>query len=147
MTHHAIPAAIGLLVVAALPLASAGSNGPDVPRCARDGVALTGLFTAWVETPRAQASGFCSVRCAEDWLQRRAPESAQVFVADERTGARIDASEAWFVRSTVAASRDTGERVHAFRLRSDADRHAAAFGGRVLDGDLRPFAAMAGTGR
>ena len=45
-----------------------------------------------------------------------------------------------FVRSPVVTKASTGNRIHAFRNHTDAERHAATARGRILSGADRPFA-------
>lgn len=148
-TAHLLLAVAAAAVVAAVPFVL-GTGATDVPghraadaaaeRCARDGVPLEGALRLRVETTDGRGVPFCSVRCAQAWIDAQPERTvARVLVRDEPSGTEIDASHAVFVRSTVVASRATGERIHAFASEKDAEAHAAAFGGRLLDGEDRPF--------
>ena len=59
--------------------------------------------------------------------------------SDEVSGEPVDARSAHYVRSDVVTTPATGNRVHVFRRRVDAERHAALFAGTVLTGAERPF--------
>lgn len=111
----------------------------EAPRCDLDGVRLTGTFVARLESPPGTPRAFCSVRCAHGWTRRVGGKPYHLRVRDETTGADIDEADAWFARSTVLASRASGERIHAFARRSDAEAHVASYGGRLLEDDERPF--------
>jgi len=62
-----------------------------------------------------------------------------VRVTDEASGKLIDAGDAHYVRSSVVTNPATGNRVHAFRNRADAEKHADIHGGTVLSESERPF--------
>ena len=82
---------------------------------------------------------FCCVRCAEIWLRGQPSPPRAVLVTDEESGEELDASAAWYVRSSVVTTPATGNRVHVFRSRADAERHADAYGGTVLARSEAPF--------
>lgn len=134
---------LGLAAAAALPVAASALRGEGPPRCARDGVALGSVFRARIVAGEGAGVSFCSVRCVSDWLRRTDP-STTVEVTDESRGTAVDAASAWFVRSRVVTSRATGERIHAFARREDAEAHAAAHGGVLLEGDEHPFRTLRG---
>ena len=82
---------------------------------------------------------FCCPHCAAIWLGRRPAAAAAVTVTDEVSGEPVDAAAAWFVRSSVVTVPTTGNRIHAFRDRADAERHAERFLGTVLPASETPF--------
>lgn len=82
---------------------------------------------------------FCCVRCAEIWLRGQPAPPRAVAVTDEATGEEIDASAAWYVRSSIVTMTVTGNRIHVFRNRTEAERHAEAYGGTVLGRSEEPF--------
>jgi hypothetical protein len=73
------------------------------------------------------------------WLDARRDRPRAVLVTDEATGEEYETTEVIFVRSSVVTQAATGNRVHAFRNRRDAEKHAAGAGGRILEGADRPF--------
>jgi hypothetical protein len=131
--------ALGLAVLAALPLAARalGGSGGVAPRCAGDGRPL-GAAAVRVVSGAAERR-FCGVSCADRWCGARGEDVGEVFVVDEASGAEVPAGAAHFVRSVVAHPA-TKDRVHAFARREDALRHARAYAGALLDGEERPFA-------
>ena len=131
--------AAAVVVGVAAPLLSASMRPDDGPRCARDGVEIGNLLTVRVEAADDARLSFCSVRCAEDWISRTDAAVARVLVSDEPTGEPLDAGAAFYVRSRVVTSRATGESVHTFRSREDAEAHVEAFGGMLLERGERPF--------
>jgi hypothetical protein len=128
---------VGLAVIVGLPLVGWWARQDAVPRCALDGLDIEPRYRVRV-TDDAGSYEFCCTRCAEQWLARH-PGPAAVFVTDEAGGDEIDARAATFVRSPVITNRVTGNRVHAFRNRADAEAHARQFGGWVLRDGERPF--------
>ncbi len=133
----------GLLVLAALPVIGNRVRRPAGDRCALDGVRIDPLYRARVRDHEGRDHAFCCVRCAELWLSRQRPGPQAVYVTDEASGREVEATSAHFVRSTVVTVPTTGNRVHAFADRADAERHAETARGRVLVGPERPFAAAA----
>jgi endogenous inhibitor of DNA gyrase (YacG/DUF329 family) len=132
----------GLLLVGIL--ASLAVLGPwrrkvSQPVCAADGGRIETAYRVRIVDELGSAHQFCSIRCGEMWLQAWAGRPQAIWVADEITGAELDARTAYFVRSLIVTSRSAGNRLHAFRLAEDAEEHARTCSGQVLrDGD-RPF--------
>lgn len=131
--------AAGIGFMSALPIVSAALQGGGHERCDLDGVALPDLFRVRIEDAEGASRRFCSVLCAESWLAATAMLPRRVFVVDESTGNEIATANAWFVRSTVIVSPATGERLHAFARKEDAEAHVATYGGFVLHGAERPL--------
>jgi len=138
---------LGLLLTAAVPAAVQAVREPPGPRCATDGVSLAQAPVVRVEAASGDTRSFCCVTCAETWLRATPAAPAQVVVTDGPTGRPLDLGEAWFVRSRVVAQPATGDRMHAFADKQEALRHADAYGGRLLTGWERPFAALSETAR
>src|SRR5262245_48229715 len=126
-----------LVLVVGLPLAGWWARRDAGPKCAFDGLPIEPHYRVVIIDARGKQSDFCCVRCAERWLEQRTP--AEVLVADESTGELIDARSAWFVRSNVMTNPVTRNRVHAFRDRTTAKKHADAFAGDLLKGTDRPL--------
>ena len=132
-------AAIGMIVVIALPFAAKFSRRGQGPRCEFDGAAIEPLYRVTVIDEHQDAHGFCCVRCAEGWLQRSHLRPQMVLVTDEIAGQSIDARSAFFVRSIVITNPTTGNRCHVFQNESDAESHRAANRGVHLTGSEQPF--------
>jgi hypothetical protein len=133
-----------LLVVVGLPFGGKWSRRHQVPHCELDGLKIEPRYRVRVVDLSGRSHAFCCVRCAGRWLARQEESAAVVYVTDESHGAEIDATAAWFVRSTVVTNPITGNRVHAFREQADAEAHLREFRGRVLTGTERPL--QIGTG-
>lgn len=136
--------AVVVLIVVGLPLAGKWLRSGQGPRCALDGVPVQPLYRVRVVDGRGAEHVFCCIDCARRWLEQEPPGRHTVWVVDETSGEEIDADSAWFVRSHVVTTPATRNRVHAFRSRADATRHAKAARGRLLTGDDRPFPPEAG---
>ncbi|MBM4072989.1 MAG: hypothetical protein FJ271_29295 [Planctomycetes bacterium] len=108
--------------------------------CQLDGMPLVAAYRVRVLDDREHSHVFCSVRCAEIWLRGRNMPTAKVYVTDETSGEELLAPNAHFVRSLVWTTRVSGNRVHVFRDRADAESHASQCRGTLLDDAQRPFA-------
>jgi hypothetical protein len=130
-----------VLVVLAIGLPFLGTlaRRRQLPHCALDGVAIVPVYAVTITTAGGPRRTFCCIRCAEYWLAREPAESATIGVTDEVSGRPVDASRAYFVRSSVVTNPVTGNQSHAFADLADAELHASQFRGRVLDEDERPF--------
>jgi hypothetical protein len=122
-----------------MPFAGKWLRRHEPPRCSLHGVAITPLYRVRIEG----ASGvrqFCCIRCAASWMARRGERPARIEVTDEASGELIDARDAYFVENSVITNPVTGNRVHAFRNKQDADASARLFAGFICKGGDRPFA-------
>src|SRR5439155_15680353 len=124
----------GLALVAALPLAPRLFGATKQGGCTLDGLAVDSRREVRVVLASGSSVRFCGVQCAARWLHRTDSRPQAVFVTDETSGLAVRAEDAWFVMSPVAATRGTGDHVHAFARREDAERHAAAYRGTILEG-------------
>jgi hypothetical protein len=124
---------LGVLLVVGLPLAGKWWRGPADSRCVWDGLKIDPLYRVRVVTASGESKSLCCVRCAAKWLDRQANQPAAIFVTDEASGAEVDHRRAFFVQSPVTTNPITGNRVHVFRARADADAHVRTFGGEVLE--------------
>ena len=131
---RALPGAIALLAIAALPL-MAERLRPPVERCGMDGVAAAPSFRV-----RVAGHVFCGVTCAQSWLARSGVAPGGALVTDGMSGRAIDAREAWFVRTLANRSDGAPDAIRVFSGREEAEGHVEAYGGTILVGALRPFA-------
>ncbi len=130
---------IGLLIVIGLPIVGTWLRRQSDEGCALDGIRIDPMFEVRIIDARDVEHRFCCLQCAVWWAQRRGEKSRQVLVTDETSGRRFDARSAYFVRSGVITNATTGNRVHAFQSRSDAEHHASVSRGTILSGSSRPF--------
>jgi hypothetical protein len=129
----------GLAVIVGLPFLGKWVRRGAAPRCDFDGIRIEPLYRVRVVGAGGDAHPFCCVRCARRWIARQLAPPAAVFVTDEASGAELPAGTAYFVESAVVTNRVTGNDVHVFRDRNDAETHAHEYGGTVLTGADRPF--------
>jgi hypothetical protein len=129
------------LVVVGLPFAGHWARQGRAGRCALDGDRIDPVYRVRIVDRAGANREFCCILCAERWLALEAAGSSIVYVTDEIGGKELPASDAYFVRSTVVTQPATGNRVHAFARRSDAQRHADEAHGAMLAGGERPLQA------
>jgi hypothetical protein len=135
-----IGGAIGLLVVAFLPVAADWLRGRAENACALDGMTVDPRLRVRVVNADGNQFQFCALTCAELWLEVSGVHPRAIYVTDEATGDELGARSAYYVRSRVMTHPPTRERRHVFRYKADAQTHAEAFHGRLLTGSQRPFA-------
>jgi hypothetical protein len=133
------PAALGLVVVVGLPVLAHWLRREAAGGCALDGVPIDPAYRVEVVDAEGHTHAFCCPACARMWLRGQPASPRAVTVTDEATGRKIDAAAAHYVRSSVVTTPTTGNRIHVFASRADAERHAAAFAGAVLPDSERPL--------
>jgi hypothetical protein len=141
MNARTAPWIVGLAVLAAavgLPLVAHWLRGTPPPGCTLDGAKIDPAYRVTIVDDHGQSHDFCCIRCAQLWLAGQLPPRI-ITVADEADGGEIDAGSAYYVRSQVVTTPAVGNRIHAFRRRADAEKHADEHGGTVLAGADRPF--------
>jgi hypothetical protein len=139
MSRSWLPLLLLACVVVGLPLVGKWLRRHAPPRCAMHGLPITPLYRVRIEDAAGGSRDFCCIPCAQTWLMRRGEQPARIEVIDETTGEPLDARHAHFVRSTIVTNPVTGNRIHAFRERVDAEAHARTFAGRLLTGGDHPF--------
>jgi NosL len=130
---------IALLAVSGLAVVGTSVRRGSRHGCALDGAPIITNLTVRLVDQAGQSHEFCCIRCAELWLQSRKETSAKIYVTDEVSGKEIESTTAYLVRSQVTTNAATRNRVHAFERKEDAERHANAYGGKILSADERPF--------
>jgi hypothetical protein len=138
-TTHLLLGLSGLLLALALPLAGHWLRQQPAGGCALDGARIDAAYRVRIVNGAGRDHCFCCIRCAELWLERHRHGPQAVYVIDEASGEEMRAEGAYFVRSRVVTQPATLNRVHAFRDRADAERHADRFRGAVLADAERPF--------
>jgi hypothetical protein len=130
---------LALAGLVGLALAGHWVRRPAAPACALDGANIEDVYRVEVVDARGHTHVFCCPRCARIWLEHQTEPSQAVTVTDETSGQRVDATAAYYVRSSVVTAPATGNRIHVFRTLTDAERHAGAFGGVLLPEAENPF--------
>lgn len=129
----------GVAFAGALPGIAQGVRGRAGERCDLDGASIEASSRVRVVEADERSHAFCSTDCAERWERESGGRVARTLVTDVTTGLEIDADAAWFVWDRAGGAAGRSPRVRAFADEREARRHAAAFGGTVLEGDGRPF--------
>jgi hypothetical protein len=142
--RHAVQVLVALFLVAALPFVAALLRGTGAPRCALDGRVLDTRSIVAVTTADEVVHAFCSVVCAESWLEALRPDVTHILVTDEVGGRTLPASRAYFVRSRVPTPTPSQDPIHVFADEAQAREHAGRHRGIVLEGALRPFRRLRG---
>ena len=128
-----------MAIIAALPVIGHLVRARGAPRCSLDGVPISPIYGARTVEQDGCSDRFCCIRCVELWLSRRALWPQAIYVTDEVSGQEVDSALAYFVRSSSITTPTTGNRIHVFREKSHADKHASLARGSVLVGPDRPF--------
>jgi len=105
-------------------------SGGDV--CALDATKIEPIYQVDITPQDGKALKFCCIECSKKFLAANKGKAGTVTVTDEVTGKRIDADLAWFVESGVVTNQSTGNRIHVFAEKGDAERHAKDFGGTII---------------
>lgn len=102
-------------------------------RCALDATKIEPIYQVDIIPVEGKVLKFCCIECAKKWLAANKGRVTGVTVTDEVTGNRIDASISWFVESSVITNHSTGNRIHVFAEKKDAERHARDFVGAIIN--------------
>ena len=129
----------GLAVVVALPVAAHWARRRAEPGCAQDGGSIVPDYRVEITDASGEHHEFCCLSCAAIWLKNEAAAPRSITVVDESSGQTLDAGAAWYVRSTKITTPATGNRVHVFRNRADAERHVEQYGGTILQATENPL--------
>lgn len=130
---------VGLAVVVGLPVMAHWARRPDGTGCALDGAKIDPIYRVEISDGQGRTQAFCCLRCARIWRDRQPAPPQSITVTDEASGQRLATAAAYYVRSSVVTVPATGNRVHVFRSRADAEKHAAAHAGALLSASERPF--------
>jgi len=130
---------LGGLTVVGLPILGTWCRRHRLPRCDLDGAPIEPIYAVQIVDAGGVKHEFCCILCAEFWLKQQTAASREVRVTDEVSGQPITADDAYFVRSATFTNQATGNRVHTFQERRDAEQHAHDHFGHLLEGPERPF--------
>jgi hypothetical protein len=128
-----------LLALTALSLMGHWTRSSAERTCAHDGEVINPLYRVRIVDDHGRDNVFCCIHCAQSWLQHQSTPLRAIWVTDETSGEEIEAASASFVRSAVLTNPSTLNRIHVFRSPSDAEEHARACNGRLLDATETPF--------
>jgi hypothetical protein len=122
----------GSLVSAAIPWLAHALRRGDPARCALEGAVIQPSYRVRLLLKDGRAPEFCCITCAQLWMEKSRSRPGQVTVTDEVNGFELDPSLAFFVLSSIITQPTTGNRIHVFGRRSDAEQHIESAGGRLL---------------
>ena len=111
-------------------------NTPE-DRCDYDGVKIEPIYTVYFTLQDGTEKKFCSVACASLSFPELKSRIKEVIVVDERSGAKINASQALFVESEVVTVPHVKNRIHVFSSREDAEKHLKRFNGKWIENPFR----------
>ncbi|HKI36434.1 MAG TPA: hypothetical protein VKA46_31540 [Gemmataceae bacterium] len=134
-----VSALVGLVVVVSLAMVAHWARRDPGTGCALDGMKIDPVYRVEVVDGGGGRHAFCCPTCARLWLKQQPIPPATITVTDEASGEATDAATAHYVRSPVVTTPSTGNRIHVFRSRDDAEKHANTFGGIVLPESEYPF--------
>jgi hypothetical protein len=102
--------------------------------CEMDGQAIPASLRVDLTTADGARHAFCSIECARRWLAKQpVAQCKEAVVRDALTGEPLDAYVAFFVESEAVTNRSNGNKIHAFRLRTEAMDHILRFHGREVE--------------
>jgi NosL protein len=105
--------------------------------CALDATKIEPIYQVDITPREGKILKFCCIECARKWLAANKGRVSAVTVTDEVTGKRIDASIAFFVESSVVTNQSTGNKIHVFEEKADAEKHARDFNGTVIENPFK----------
>ena len=101
--------------------------------CAFDGEKILPIYRVRVVDEGGASHVFCGFTCAEKWITAQGTEPTIIFVADEKSGREIPAASAIYVHSEVITGHVSGNKIHTFENRRDAENHARSYHGIILN--------------
>jgi len=111
-----------------------GCKKSDAPgRCDYDGVKIEPIYAVYFTLQEGTEKKFCSIVCASLSFPELKSRIKEVIVVDERSGTKINASQALFVESEVVTVPHNKNRIHVFGKREDAEKHLKRFNGRWIE--------------
>ena len=129
----------GLTLCAALALIGKWSRKDGEPRCTFDGLRIEPAYRVRIVDANGGSLYFCCVRCAAKWLDRQSSRPSAIYVTDEVASSEVESEQAVYVESAVITNWITGNHIHVFRSKAEADKHVRAYGGKVLPAAEHPF--------
>ena len=122
-----------IFVIISLASGCKGERKSIEDRCDYDGVKIEPLYAVYFTLQDGTEKKFCSIACASLSFPELKSRIKQVMVVDERSGTKINASQAFFVESEVVTVPHVKNRIHAFGNREDAMKHSNKFKGKWVE--------------
>ena len=102
-------------------------------RCDYDGVKIEPIYAVYFTFQDGTEKKFCSIACASLSFPELKSRIKEVVVVDERSGTKINASQALFVESEVVTVPHVKNRIHVFANKEDALKHIQTFKGNWVE--------------
>jgi hypothetical protein len=101
--------------------------------CDYDGVKIEPIYAVYFTFQDGTEKKFCSIACASLSFPELKSRIKEVVVVDERSGTKINASQALFVESEVVTVPHVKNRIHVFANKEDALKHIQTFKGNWVE--------------
>ena len=98
-----------------------------------DGVKIEPIYAVYFTFQDGTENKFCSIACASLSFPEQKSRIKEVVVVDERSGTKINASQALFVESEVVTVPHVKNRIHVFANKEDALKHIQTFKGNWVE--------------
>ena len=128
-----------IFVIISLASGCKGERKPIEDRCDYDGVKIEPIYAVYFTLQDGAEKKFCSIACASMSFSALKKQIKEVIMVDEPTGAKINASRAFFVESEVVTVSHVKNRIHVFANREDAENHIQKFKGKWIENPFYPF--------
>jgi len=102
-------------------------------RCDYDGAKIEPIYAVYFAFQDGTEKKFCSIACASLSFPELKSRIKEVVVVDERSGTKINASQALFVESEVVTVPHVKNRIHVFANKEDALKHIQTFKGNWVE--------------
>ena len=126
-----------LLVIALFILVWVLRTRPSATRCDYDGVKIEPIYAVYFILKDGTEKKFCSIACASLSFPELKSRIKEVVVVNERSGTKINASQALFVESEVVTVPHVKNRIHVFANKEDALKHIQKFKGNWVENPFR----------
>jgi hypothetical protein len=121
-----------LLIIFVLLTFGCKKNTPQ-DRCDYDGAKIEPLYAVYFTLQDGTEKKFCSIACASLSFPELKIRIKEIVVVDERSGTKINASQAYFVESEVVTVPHVKNRIHAFAKKEDALKHIQKIKGNWVE--------------
>ena len=130
---------IGALVIATTisALVAYSSHVQTSARCSLDGSGIEPLYEVTIIQKDRSTSRFSCVLSAQIWLGEYSGQVFSIQVTDEITGQKIAAKDAYYVISELITIPHTGNKIHVFARKAEAELHARQFKGKLVKEPFR----------
>ncbi len=105
--------------------------------CSLDGSRIEPLYEVTIIQKDRSTSRFSCVLSARIWLGENSDQVFSIQVTDEITGQKIAAKDAYYVVSELITIPHTGNKIHVFARKAEAELHARQFKGKLVKEPFR----------